>query len=34
MQLQQVTFEPMNEVHNKEAEVLEKLLTAIEKKNH
>jgi len=29
MQLKQVSFEPMNEVHNKEAEVLEKLLTAI-----
>ena len=29
MQLKQVSFEPMNEVHNKEAEVLEKLLLAI-----
>lgn len=26
MELNQVAFEPMNEVHNKEAEVLEKLL--------
>jgi len=32
MQLKQVSFEPMNEIHNKEAEVLEKLLLAI--KNH
>jgi hemerythrin len=32
MQLTQVSFEPMNEVHNREAEILEKLLKAIEKK--
>jgi len=32
MELKQVSFEPMNEVHNKEAEVLEKLLTAIKKR--
>lgn len=29
MQLQQISFEPMNEVHNKEAKILEKLLNAI-----
>jgi len=32
MQLQQVAFEPMNEVHNKEIKILEKFLKAIEKK--
>jgi hemerythrin len=29
MELSQVSFEPMNEVHNKEAKILEKLLNAI-----
>jgi hemerythrin len=29
MQLQQISFEPMNEVHNKEAKILKKLLNAI-----
>jgi hemerythrin len=32
MELNQVAFEPMNEVHKKEAEILEKLLKAIENK--
>jgi len=34
MQLKQVSFEPMNEVHNKEVEVLEKLLMAIKNKEN
>jgi hemerythrin len=29
MQLQQISFEPMNEVHNKEVKILKKLLNAI-----
>jgi len=32
MQIKQVAFEPMNEVHKNEVEVLEKLLQKIEKK--
>jgi len=32
MQLKRVAFEPMNEIHDKEGELLEKLLNAIENK--
>jgi len=34
MELLQVSFEPMNEVHNKEAEVLERLLIAIKNREN
>jgi hemerythrin len=34
MNIKQLPFEPMNEVHNKEVEILEKLLNGIENKSN